>query len=57
MMTMKKPNEANKISKAKSAAKMTTNLTAMVATYLVVGGSRGGPSKSTIVDFCSCRSC
>ena len=36
-MTMAKQNEANK---AQSGAKTTTNLTAMVATYLVDGGSR-----------------
>jgi hypothetical protein len=36
----KKQNEANKANKAQSGAKTTTNLTVIVATYLVVGGSR-----------------
>jgi hypothetical protein len=36
----KKQNEANKANKAQFGAKTTTNLTAIVATYLVVGGSR-----------------
>jgi hypothetical protein len=39
-MTMAKQNEANKANKAQSGAKTTTNPTAMVATYLVVEGSR-----------------
>jgi hypothetical protein len=42
MMTKqkKKQSEANKANRANQERKKTTNLTAMVATYLAMGGSR-----------------